>query len=293
MHLHCDTSLFFFFYLALYSSPGIRSRSSLLSLCFLYLCFSTPSGLTFRRRIALSSVVFIVCGVDDEDATRWDEVLLRRTAIRPGRLAARFRVNVLLVISGLATSSTFSPPSFLDLLPENRLSPCRPCRCRPSSSIRSRSASRHRPCKLESSRGSAFVANYPRARRGDRSNPRSGAIRFRNSRSDLKIKASSWILEGIFEGSSHFERDQSRNKVSLCPRRECVSITRDFEMFFPFVYRKVRPAKRQPDSCFFSCIFLSFFFFIFRSVGRKYLATYEMSRRKRRRGVPINSGPVL
>lgn len=39
--------------------------------------------------------------------------------VRPGRLAARLRVNVLLVISGLATSPLLvPPPSFLDLLPE-------------------------------------------------------------------------------------------------------------------------------------------------------------------------------
>jgi len=48
-------------------------------------------------------VTFIVYGVDDEVAD--DEDFTQTHRVRPGRLAARLRVNVLLVISGLATSS--------------------------------------------------------------------------------------------------------------------------------------------------------------------------------------------
>lgn len=306
----------FFFYLALYYSLGTRSRSFLLSLSFLYLYFSTPSGLTFRRRIALSSVVFIVCGVDDEDATRWDEVLLRRTAIRPGRLAARLRVNVLLVISGLATSSTLSPPSFLDLLPENRLSPCPPFHCRPFSSIRTRSTSRHRPCKLESSRGSVLAANsrvldeIDRIRERDDSISEFSIVGFKNQsilldpRGDLRGEYPFWkgsVAKQSLPLSSKRLDEVSSTRVRF-DYDGILNASRDFEMLFPFlrpwrlclviVRSFIRLSKNKARDVSPALASSPVFFFIFRSAGRKYLATYEMSRRKRRRGVPINSGPV-
>jgi len=109
---------------------------------------------------ALSSVVFIVYDewwMMKSPMTRFTQT----HRVRPGRLAARLRVNVLLVISGLATSPLLvPPPSFLDLLPEPSL-PYTSSAPRPhpprSLKHRTRSASRHRPCEQESSRGSRRV----------------------------------------------------------------------------------------------------------------------------------------
>lgn len=53
--------------------------------------------------------MFIVYGVMDEVA---DDEFYKTHRVRPGRLAARLRVNVLLVISGLATSSSLCFSSF-------------------------------------------------------------------------------------------------------------------------------------------------------------------------------------
>lgn len=71
----------------------------------------------FPRCFALSSVVFIECDVTMRSPTTR---VYETHRVRPGRLAARLRVNVLLVISGLATSSPLcsSPPPFLHLLPD-------------------------------------------------------------------------------------------------------------------------------------------------------------------------------
>lgn len=92
------------FFAALRIRHDARSRS------LLRLPLSTSSDLTFRRFRSLSSVVFIVCDVDD-DVHRWRR-FTQTHRVRPGRLAARLRVNVLLVISGLATSSPLCSSSF-------------------------------------------------------------------------------------------------------------------------------------------------------------------------------------
>lgn len=123
MHLHwsrgvklplpaATLSFFLFFFTALYTARYSLSLVSPRSLYLSPLYLSTSSGLTFRRRIALSSVVFIGMWCGWRRCRDERRGLLRRTAIRPGRLAARLRVNVLLVISGLATSSALSSSSF-------------------------------------------------------------------------------------------------------------------------------------------------------------------------------------
>lgn len=219
-------------------------------------------------------------------------ILLRRTAIRPGRLAARLRVNVLLVISGLATSSTLSlssvpPPPFLDLLPENRLLPF-PFRARPFSIIRiTRSTSRHRPCKLESSRGSVLAANSRVLDEIDRIRDGDHPLGISRS-SDLKIKASSRDLQA---DNIDFERDQSRETKSpfvleavsmRLPRCEMrfdydgiLNASQNFEMFsfssvpigtpdcLVIVRSFIRLSKNKVSNVRFRSCFLVFFFFSF------------------------------
>ena len=89
LHLIDDITWNFFsddtFFLQHYIYIYIYIEHDTLSLAFPYVFFlppSTSSGLTFHR-FALSSVTFIVYGVDDEVAD--DEGLLRRTAfVRAG-----------------------------------------------------------------------------------------------------------------------------------------------------------------------------------------------------------------
>lgn len=93
-----------------------------------------------------------------------DEGFTQTHRARPGRLAARLRVNVLLVISGLATSSPLCSFSFFSWSSAriDSVFPAAAVAAAPPrfvlSSHRTRSASRHRPCERESSRGSCRLS---------------------------------------------------------------------------------------------------------------------------------------
>lgn len=115
--------------------------------------------------------------------------------------------------------SSVPPPSFLNLLPETDSPFPVPHRARPFSTIRTRSTSRHRPCKLESSRGSVLAANSRVLDEIDRIRDGDHLIGISRS-SDLKIKASSWIFEGSSRRISILKGISRETKFPLCPRSE-------------------------------------------------------------------------
>jgi len=150
---HVELSLTFFsFYSTTY---GGTMRPRLFSLLRLFFPPSTSSGLTFRR-FALSSVTFIVYGVDDEvadDEVYSDAPRSSGPAGRPSQsecLISYFWFSYFVAALFLLLLFLIFCPNLLSL--PSRRSPTRSVSRSHVLNHRTRSASRHHPCKLESSR---------------------------------------------------------------------------------------------------------------------------------------------